>query len=263
MRLKLDEFFDDHILIEAKNLVLEDIAQYIKIYPEFNNESIEIDNASLKIQIISREINVELDSIPNFLQGTYQVSNIIEFNKHASSLHLLDFNAPPKYYAAQNKTEKCECYLIAVIIEHAIALIFNLAKFAEFQFYSYSGNYLGAITRVRLNRDLITGTFSIYDCLIFQERYKVEKRHIAMLKDITTIVDKEDYCFQNLPEIIDQLEEFTKVPFVEAEEIGRFEKLHRIKIPKSPLFYRIPFLIWTQQQKAFLVPDESISELIY
>ena len=84
-----------------------------------------------------------------------------------------------------------------------------------------------------------------------------------MLKDIATIVDKEDYCVQDLPELIDQLEDFTKVPFVEAEEIENFEKVNRIKIPKRPIFYRIPFLVWTQQQKAFYVPDESISELIY
>lgn len=245
MRLKLNEFFDDSVLIGAKNLVLGDISEPIKI------------------EIKDRQINVDLESIPDSLQDEYQPSNVIEFNKHASSLNLLDLNKPPKYYAAQNEIEKCECYIIAKIIEKAILLIFNVAKLADFQFYSYSGRYLGTITRIRLNRDLITGIFSIYDCLIFQERYKVEKRHIAMLKDITTIIDKEDYCIQNLPEIIDQLGEFTKVPFVEAEEIGSFEKIYRLKIPKRPIFYQIPFLVWTQQQQAFYVPDINISELIY
>lgn len=264
MRLKLNEFFEDHVLIEAKNLLLGEISEYIKkISSESNRDSIDFGKGSLEIEIKDRQINVELDSIPDFLTEEYQVSNVIEFNQIASSLNLLDLNKPPKYYATQNEIEKCECYLIAKIIEKTVLLIFDLAKFAEFQFYSFSGNYLGALTRIRLNRDLITGTFSIYDCLIFKERYKVEKRHIAMLKDITTIVDKEDYCFQNLPELIDQLEDFTKKPFIEAEEIGNFEKMNRLKIPKRPIFYRIPFLVWTQQQKAFYVPDASITELVY
>ncbi len=264
MRLKLNEFFDNRILIGAKNLLLEEMSEYIQENSSpFDPELIRFKNTSLKMKLTDHQIHVELDSIPDVLQEEYQVSNVIEFNKHASSLNLLDLNKPPKYYATQNETEKCECYLIAKLIEKAILLIFDVAKLAEFQFYSFSGNYLGSITRIRLNHDLVTGKFSIYDCLIFTDRYRIEKRDIAMLKDIMTIVDEEDYCVQNLPEIIENLKEFTKFPSIDAEVIISFEKSNRVKVPKRPIFYRIPFLVWTQQQKAFYVPDESILELVY
>ena len=224
MRLKLNEFFDNSILIGAKTLVLEEI-------PE-----------DIKIEIKDRQIDVDLDSIPDSLKDEYQTSSVIEFNKYAGSLKFLDLNKPAKYYATQNETEKCECYVIAKVIEKAILLIFDLTKLAEFQFYSYSGRYLGSLTRIRLNHDLVTGIFAIYDCLIFMERYRIEDRDIAMLKDIMELVDKADYCVQNLPEIIDKLKEFTKFPSIEAEVIIGFEKSNQVKVPKRPLFYRIPLV---------------------
>lgn len=264
MRLKLDEFFEEQLLFQAKNLVLEDFIEHIKeSHSNFSTEITKFEKACLEIKITGRQIKLKLDSIPDFLQEDYRISNITEYNKYAASLHLLDLNKPPKFYTTRNEIERCECHLIAKIIEKAVLLIFNLTKLSEFQFYNYSGNYLGIITRIRLNHDLITNTFSIYDCLIFTERYKIEKKDIDTLKDILKIVGKEDYCVQNLPEIINELEGFTKFPFIEAEEIIDFEKLNHVKVPKRPIFYRIPFLVWTQQQKAFYVPDESISELIY
>jgi hypothetical protein len=264
MRLKLDEFFEDPLLFQAKNLFLEEFSEYIRERrSNFATEIIRFEKTFLEISITGRRLKVKLDSIPDFMQEDYQNSSIIEYNKYAASLHLLDLNKPPKFYATRNEIERCECYLIGKIIEKAILLIFNLTKLSEFQFYTYSGNYLGVITRIRLNHDLITNTFSIYDCLIFTEHYKIEKKDIATLKDILKIVEKEDYCVQNLPEIINELEGFTKFPFIEAEDVISFEKLNRVKIPKRPIFHRIPFLVWTQQQKAFYVPDESISELVY
>jgi len=264
MYLKLDEFFEDQLLIQAKNLFLEEIIEYIREkHSNTIKELIKFEKACLEIGIARRRVKVKLDSIPDFLQETYHVSNITEYNKYADSLHLLDLNKPPKFYATKSEIERCECYIIAKIIENAILLILNLTKLSEFQVYTFFGNYLGIVTRIRLSRDLITDTFSIYDCLIFMERYRIEKKDIAMLKEILKIVEKEDYCVQNLPEIINELEGFTKFSFIEAEDIIEFEKLNRIKVPKRPIFYRIPFLVWNKRQKAFYVPNESISEFIY
>ena len=265
MYLKLDEFYFYDRLFEAKNLLLQEFSNNIeKITQNHVSEIIQFKDARLELSLEDQRIEMELDQIPAFLQDEYHYSNIIEYNKYAESLQMLDFNRPPKSFAVPDEIGKCELFLIAKMIEKAILLTFNLNKFSEFQFYTTKGTFLGTLSRIRLNRDL-TGIFTNYDCSIFSERFKIEKKHIILLKDSLEIIDKEDYCLNNLPEILEELEAFTYSPYIEADKIYKLEELYknRVKIPKRPIFYRVPFLLWEQQKKNFYVAAENISEIIY
>lgn len=268
MFLKLDAFYSPSLLVEAKNLVVQEFSDHIEqIIPDHASEIIVFEDARLEFFLKNRRIEIKLNKIPAFLQqDEYKFSNIIEYNKAAATLNILDLNLPPKGYAARrNEIEICELFIIAKVIEKAILRIFNLEKFSEFQFYTMAGHFLGDVDRIRLNRDSFSGVFSTYDCLIFSDRFKIEKRHIELLKDSLEIIDEEDYCLENLPDVLEELEKFTNKPYIQAETILNFEKLYknRIKIPKRPIFHRIPFLAWDQRQKQFYIPEENITEVIY
>ncbi|NVM52912.1 MAG: hypothetical protein HWN66_04355 [Candidatus Helarchaeota archaeon] len=264
MYIDIDEFYSDGLLNVAKNLFLGQYSDYVRrVSLDQDFELIEFEDAQLELYLEEGWIDVQLDKIPTCLQDKYLVSNVTEYNKLASTLRMLDLNKPPKFLAAKNELERCELFVIAKLIENAILVTFDLNKLTEFQFYTLSGEFLGILTRIRLIRDVF-GRFKNYDCLVFAENYIIDKKDIATLKDILNIVDKEDYCFENLPEVLNELEDLTLKPFVEAEEITRLENLHRIKIPKRVLFYRIPFSVWEQHQRTnFYVPEENISEIIY
>ncbi len=266
MFVKLDSFYSMDLLIRAKDHMLDEFPDQIQektVNPAA--ETIQLKDASLEIRLEKNRIAIELDQIPAFLQEDYHFSNVIEYNKLAETLSFLDLNKPPKSFAAKDEISKCELFLIAKIIEKTILLTFNLEKLSDFQFYTLSGNFLGILSRIRLNRDAFSGTYSTYDCLIFAERFKVEKRHIAILKDFLEIINEEDYCLANLPDVLDELEGLTTHPFIEAEKIRSLEQQYknRVKIPKRPIFYRVPFLAWDQRQTQFYVPAENISEVIY
>jgi hypothetical protein len=267
MYIDLDALYSRSVLNDAKNLLHEQYSEFIKrIVPDPKDsdfETIQFVDAQLELIIEDGRIDVQLDRIPKFLEDQYLISNVIEYNKFAASLNQLDLNKPPKTLASKNNIERCELFINAKLIENAIISIFHLNKLSEFQFYTLADRYLGIATRIRLNRDLL-GIFRTYDFLIFTERYKIEKKDIATLKDILDIVDKEDYCFADLPVVLDDLEDLTLKPFVEAETVSSFEKLYRIKVPKRPIFYRIPFLAWNQRDRTkFYVSEENITELIF
>jgi hypothetical protein len=267
MYIDLDAFYGIELLKQAKDrLIKHYITQITQAGPDPEDpemDLIQFQDATLSLLIEEGVIDVELDTIPSFLKNNYMQSNIIEYNKHAYLLGMLDLNKPPKSLAAKTELSRCELYIIAQIIENAILITFHLNKFAEFQFYTPAG-YLGILTRVRLNRDIVSGLYYNYDCLIFAGKYKVEKRDIEVLEDISTIVESDDYCFEDLPVLLDELKDLTLKPYVAAEVIAGIEKLHRIKVPKVPLFYRIPFLAWDQRDRtSFHVQGENISLISY
>ncbi|NVM30888.1 MAG: hypothetical protein HWN65_18755 [Candidatus Helarchaeota archaeon] len=267
MYIDLDEFYDYDLLNQAKNRLLEEVSDQIKQIipdadPEF--EIIEFKDARLELLIEDGWIDAKLNKIPAFLPDFYPVSNVVEYSKLAKTLRMLDVNTPPKFLAAKTALQKAELFLIAKLIENAILIQFDLNKIGEFQFYTLSGDFLGILTRIRLNRDPFTGVFKTYDFLIFSECYKIERKDIATLKDCLDIVDKADYCFEDLPEVLDDLEILTEKSYVEAEQISVIEKTFKMKVPKRPIFYRIPFLAWDRRDRMqFFVSEEYISEVIY
>lgn len=267
MHIDLEEFYNRGVLDVAKNLFLGDYsADIVRVIPDPldpNYETILFEDAQLELIIEDGWIDAQLDEIPQFLKRQPLISNIIEYSKLAESLHRLDLDTPPKFLAAQTDLEQYELFIIAKLIEYAILTTFNLKKLSEFQFYTFSGNFLGILARIRLSRDYL-GTFRNHDCLLSAEKYKIERKDIAMLKDISAIVDEQDYCFTDLPALLDELEDLTLKPHVSSEELARIENLHKIKIPKNPIFYRIPFLTWTQREKMhFFVSEDVVSEIIY
>ncbi len=267
MYIDLDSFYNIELLKQAKDrLIKQYSAQIAQAGPDPEDSEmdlIQFRDATLSLLIEEGVIDVELDAIPSFLKDSYMQSNIIEYNKHAYLLGMLDLNKPPKSLAAKTDLRRCELYIIAQIIENAILITFQLDKFAEFQFYT-PAEFLGILTRVRLNRDIASGRYFNYDCLIFAGKYKVEKRDIEVLEDISTIVEKDDYSFENLPSLLDELKDLTLKPYVAAEAIAEIEKVHGIKVPKVPLFYRIPFLAWDQRDRtSFHVQKENISLISY
>ena len=267
MYIDLDEFYSRGVLNVAKNLLLGQYSNAInRVIPDPEDpgfETILFEDSQLELIIEKGHIDAQLDRIPQFLKHQFLLSNVIEYNKIADSLHKLDLHKPPKFLAAKTDIDLCELFIIAQLIELAIVATFNLHKLTEFQFYTLSGDYLGILTRIRLNRDVF-GIFHNYDCLIFAEKYIIEKKDIATLKDISEFVDEEDYCFSDLSDVLDELDDLTLKSFVESEEINRLESLHRIKIPKVPIFHRIPFMAWTQRERTnFYVSDDVISEVRY
>ncbi len=268
MYLRLDAFYERDILIKAKNHMIQEFDPFIeKITRNSHSNIIKLDDAILEISLNDYRIEVLLNRIPDFLLDEYQFSNIIEYNKYADAFHMLDLNKPPKSFAAKTEVQKAELFLIAKILEKAILLIFNLDKLSEFQFYMIAETpiYLGTLTRIRMIRDAFSGIFSTYDCLIFSERFKIEKKHVLILKDILELIDKEDYCLENLPNVLDELETLAHHSFIDSNTIFQFEEKYRnlVKIPKRPIFYRVPFLAWDQKQNYFYVSKENISEVIY
>ncbi|MHA1649496.1 MAG: hypothetical protein ACTSYB_04805, partial [Candidatus Helarchaeota archaeon] len=68
-----------------------------------------------------------------------------------------------------------------------------------------------------------------------------------------------------LPNVLDELETLAHHSFIDSNTIFQFEEKYRnlVKIPKRPIFYRVPFLAWDQKQNYFYVSKENISEVIY
>ncbi len=270
MYISLDAFYNYDLLISAKNSMKESIKHEIQgsfFDPKDPDaEFIQFEDAKAEIYIENGWIDLELDAIPSILQDQYKISNIIEYNKMAALLSFLDLNKPPKSYAAKHdEVAQCELYLIALIIENAILLTFHLSKLGEFQFYNNSNVFIGILDRVRLSRDPFSGLYSNYDFLIFSGMYKIEKKHVEFLKDTLDLIDEQDYCLKDLPAVLEELENLTSEPIAPANMILEFEKRYnnRVKIPKRPIFYRIPFLAWDQRQDRFFVSQENMSEVIY
>jgi len=268
MHINLDEFYSSDLLRQAEKRLITQLSGHIhKVCadPEApETDLICFHDAELSLAIEEAYIGVQLDRIPSCLQDKYLPSNIIEYNKHAHLFGLLDLNKPPKFLAAKSEINKYELYIIAKLIENALLITFQMTKFAEFQFYSHSNLYLGILSRLRLRRDIMSGFYFNHDCLIFTEKYKIEKRDIELLEDISTIVEQKDYCFEDLPTLLDELKDLTLKPQIEAEVVVNIEQLYRIKIPKTPLFYRFPFLAWDQRDRThFYVPDENITIISY
>ena len=99
--------------------------------------------------------------------------------------------------------------------------------------------------------------------MLFAEKFKLEKRDIALLQDALELVDEADYCFEELPNVLGKLKKLTKKPSVDAPTIAGIEKVHRIKVPKLPIFHRVPFYTWTQKGTRFEVSKKHISEFIF
>ncbi|MHA1263648.1 MAG: hypothetical protein ACTSRS_00280 [Candidatus Helarchaeota archaeon] len=267
MNIDLDAFYNRIVLTQAKNLFITQFSQHICEINSFsitsNTEIISFSDARLELTINPGRISVVLDQIPSFLKDIYQVSNVIECSLFSKALSFDLIDKPPKFLATKTELQRCELFLIAKLIENALLSIYGLEKLSEFQFYTVDGTFLGFLTRIRLIRDIF-GIFHNYDCLIFAERYIIDKKDIITLKEISEIVDKDDYCFEDLPLVLDELEPLTSKPFIESEEINWFENLYRIKIPKTPIFYRIPFMSWTRHGRtSFYVSPDIITELKY
>jgi hypothetical protein len=266
MHLDLDEFYSQNHLEAARDLLLTEYSEHINraitdpLDPNFI--TILFPDAQLELSLSAGRIDAQLNTIPTFLEDQYHISNVIECSPFSKSLSSELIDKPPKYLGTKNNKQRCELFILAKLIENALIAVFHLTKFSEFQFYSFSGEFLGTLTRLRLMRDVL-GIFHTHDCLIFADRYVVDAKDVHALKDFTSIIDKEDYCFAELPEVLEDLDALAIKPYVQAEEIARIERLHRIRVPKKPIFYQVPFLAWNQRRRAaFYVPEDSISELI-